>query len=325
MTAVLAPALLVVLLLGSALGGPRLLRRAAPALARTPRLATTMLTASTIVWLLAFMALGPTLAWATSGPSMLTGRPAEVCRRCIDAAAPFTGSTVEAMVPPALLLAVPVVGASVVVGAVVRLTMRRRRAVRATAQSVAAVARPLRLAGHQVQVVADPQPAAFALPRRQGGIVISEGAVRNLDAVELDAVLAHENAHLRQRHHAVGTLVQGMAQPFRWVPLVRAAADAIPHYFEIAADDAARRRAGTPALASALLKLSEPRPTRTTTGLLHDADHLLHAAGPDRIHHLVNPDPAPTGTGASLASLLNLTVLGVVGTSVFTVFIIGCA
>lgn len=66
-------------------------------------------------------------------------------------------------------------------------------------------------------------------------------------------MLAHEHAHLHHRHHLISALVEAIAAYLRWVPLIRAAADALPHYLEIAADDQARREAGTPALVSALV------------------------------------------------------------------------
>lgn len=324
MTPVLAPALLVLLLLASALSGPWLLRRAAPALARTPRLAAGMLIASITLWLLALLALGPMLAWIASGPSLLTGRQAEVCQRCLDAN-PFTGTTVDTILPPVLLLALPVFGALFVAGVILRHAVRRHRAIRATGKNLAEVATEVRLAGYRVLLVPDSVPAAFALPRGRGGIVVSDGALGGLDDSELAAVLAHEHAHLRQHHHLVRTLVEGFARPLRWVPLVTAATDAVPHYLEIAADDAARRHAGTPALAGALLKLGERQTTSYTTSAQHTAGHILHAAGPDRIHHLVAPARTRTGAGASLASFLNMTTLGVVGVTIFTAVITGCA
>ncbi|UUZ43529.1 hypothetical protein LP422_10915 [Janibacter limosus] len=50
-------------------------------------------------------------------------------------------------------------------------------------------------------------------------------------------MLAHEHAHLHQRHHLITALVDSIAAYLRWVPLIRAVADALPHYPEIAADD----------------------------------------------------------------------------------------
>lgn len=54
--------------------------------------------------------------------------------------------------------------------------------------------------GGRIAVVAHASPAAYCLPGRRDRIVLSQGAVDQLDDAQLDAVLAHEHAHLRQRH-----------------------------------------------------------------------------------------------------------------------------
>src|SRR5699024_12648432 len=114
-----------------------------------------------------------------------------------------------------------------------------------------------------------------------------------LDEQELRAVLAHEAAHLKQRHHLVLALLHGVIVPLRWIPLVAAIADAVPHYLEMAADNAARSEVGTPALASALLKLGEkPKVAEHFQGpadTLAEAAVTLHAAGADRIRQLDAP------------------------------------
>src|SRR5699024_1947254 len=76
---------------------------------------------------------------------------------------------------------------------------------------------------------------------------------------------------------------------------------ALGHYLEIAADDAARRDAGTTALASALLVLGQkghPAACRPGPG------GALHALGPDRIPHRVEPGKGRAGVAAVTASAL---------------------
>jgi predicted Zn-dependent protease len=51
-----------------------------------------------------------------------------------------------------------------------------------------------------VHVVDDPRPYALTLPGRAGRIVVSSGLADLLDGPELEAVLAHEQAHSRHRH-----------------------------------------------------------------------------------------------------------------------------
>src|SRR5699024_4957553 len=92
MTALWLATLLVVFLLLAGMWGPRLLRRAAPALAQVPRLAITLLVGSAALWLLAALAVGPVLAWGSNGPSLLGGSAGAVCRRCLASADPFEGT-----------------------------------------------------------------------------------------------------------------------------------------------------------------------------------------------------------------------------------------
>lgn len=64
-----------------------------------------------------------------------------------------------------------------------------------------------------VQLVHSAQPVAFAQPGRQGGIVVSSTMLRALRPTERQALLAHEQAHLRHRHDRyllVATLARGL-------------------------------------------------------------------------------------------------------------------
>ena len=109
---------------------------------------------------------------------------------------------------------------------------------------------------------------------------------------------------LRQRHHLILGLFQGAIAPLRWVPLIAAINSAVPHYLEMAADNTARSRTSTPVLASALLKLGE----RSGPGVAHDACGAiaLHAAGIDRIRHLVAPPNGKHGL-ASISTMVPVT------------------
>lgn len=56
-------------------------------------------------------------------------------------------------------------------------------------------------AGGDLAVVDDPVPAAYAVLGMPGRVVVSSGMLRLLDGPERRALLAHERAHLRHRHH----------------------------------------------------------------------------------------------------------------------------
>jgi hypothetical protein len=55
--------------------------------------------------------------------------------------------------------------------------------------------------GAELAVIDDDAPTAFALPGKPGRIVASRGMLRCLGDDEREALLAHERAHLRARHH----------------------------------------------------------------------------------------------------------------------------
>lgn len=300
-------------LLVPAIVGPRIIRGAAPVLMRAPRVAVGVLAGSVVLWAFAALAIGPLLAWVVTGPELLPADATAVCSRCLAAADPFGLERVHTVVPVALLLAVPV-AASLAHAAGAAAEMRRRR--RGTLRTAARFRRdsaPARLHGYSVRLIDREHPFALTLPRRHGGIMISTGAIDLLAGEELAAVLAHEHAHLQQRHHLVSALVAALTTGLRWVPLFAAADDALGHYLEIAADDAARREAGTPALAGALLTLGQYG-RHPEHGV--EADGVLHALGPDRIRHLVHPTSVASGLTSAVASAFCLTSLALMAATV---------
>lgn len=217
------------------------------------------------------------------------------------------------MLPAALLLALPAVLTLALAVGTLRQLARRASRSRHAARALLHGARPQRLYGYDVSLVEAEHPFALAFPARHGGIVLSTAAVRSLDADELAAVLAHESAHLHQRHHLISAAVESVAAYLRWVPLVRAATDALPHHLEIAADDRARRSAGTPALVAALLKLGE----RSHPSVPQDVGPVaLHAAGPERIRALVRPSAGLSGALPAVAITAYVVALAVVSATV---------
>ncbi len=55
--------------------------------------------------------------------------------------------------------------------------------------------------GGELHVLDTAQASALAVPGRHGRIVVTSGLLRRLDAPQRRALLAHERAHLRHRHH----------------------------------------------------------------------------------------------------------------------------
>lgn len=300
MTAVLVVALLGVVLLAAAFGGPWLLRQAAPALATVPRFAAISVSATALIWIAALLALGPVVAWISRGPAWLPADAAAVCGQCLAAATPFSDSLVSVAIPPLLPLLLPLIGGGLVAVGLWHEFSLLRQARRRIVERLGDANREVTMLGYRVSVVDDDGCFAFSLPRGTGGIVLSRGAASSLSPGELAAVLHHEEAHLRQRHHLLLALLNGATHFFRRVPLIQAARDAAPHYLEIAADHAAKRETGTTALASALLKLGTP--TRIIGEASHPRSAVLHAAGSERVRLLIGEPRPPESIALAIAA-----------------------
>jgi len=107
-----------------------------------------------------------------------------------------------------------------------------------------------------VVVLDHEEPAAYCLPGRHRRTVITTGTLRTLDGDQLDAVLAHEQAHQDERHGAVLAWAQTLARAFPRVPLFRTAEAEIARLVEMRADDVAAARSGRLTTAAALLAVA---------------------------------------------------------------------
>lgn len=107
-------------------------------------------------------------------------------------------------------------------------------------------------------LVHDPLPRAYCLPGRGEDIVVSVGGLERLTRRELQAVLAHERAHLRGRHHLLTTWARLLDRAFPGVPLLAAASVEISELVEWVADDHAAREVSPNALAHALGRMAVP-------------------------------------------------------------------
>lgn len=155
-----------------------------------------------------------------------------------------------------------------------------------------------------------PQLAAYCVP--PGIIVVTAGALDLLAPAQLDAVLAHERAHLAGRHHLVTAVTRGLAATFPGVPLFAHGKEEIARLAEMAADDVAARRAGRRPLVEALLAFGTGTPVRSPA--LAVAGYAVAA----RVDRLLTParqgskTRTAIGLGVVLAVLPALSVLVVV-------------
>lgn len=313
-------ALLVLVL---AWAGPFLIRAAAPVLMRIPRLAVFGLLSLPLLCVAVVSALSLMAAWLLKGPDVLPMPLGDVCRRCLVAASPFGGTRIETLVPVVLFLLLPlgITLGFLAYGAIT--ARRRRRANAATARMLDEDSTLAEVAGRTVRTVTDDRLLAFSLPRRYGGVVISEQLRTQLEPGELTAVLEHERAHVAQGHHAIMAFVDTVIRPLRLIPLFAEVAASVPLYLEIAADDRARKTAGIPALAGALLKIG----SMGARGHLGGA-FALNVSGPDRIRQLVAPTKVSPGllpTAALTSVLVGFSALfaSVMG-AYATVILTGC-
>lgn len=133
-----------------------------------------------------------------------------------------------------------------------RRTLRQRRRHHEALQFVVRASSEL----EDVCVLDHPIPVAYCVPARNRPIVVSSGALDQLADGELQAVLAHERAHLRHRHHVLLTVVDALASALAWLPTFRAARRHLPLLLEMAADETAAHRCGRRTVAMALRKLA---------------------------------------------------------------------
>jgi Zn-dependent protease with chaperone function len=140
------------------------------------------------------------------------------------------------------------------------------------------------------RVVDHPAAAAYCLPGvLRSQVVISAGALAVLDRAELAAVLAHENAHLRQRHDLVLLPFSSLKRAFPRVRLIRTYYESVALLIEMCADDQARRHSSRRELAMALLRFGAAGPAPVPAGAMA----AVEESEPDvmrRVNRLLRPD-----------------------------------
>jgi Zn-dependent protease with chaperone function len=165
------------------------------------------------------------------------------------------------VMPLLALIALAIAGAAAAAVTVLRLTrtlIRIRSRAHGHAQAVRIVGR--RTIERDVVILDAKEPAAYCVSGRPPVIVVTTAALTTLDERQLDAVVAHERAHLSGHHpHVVATL-RSLAAALPRITLITDGADQVSRLLEMCADDVAVRRHGRGALLSGLLALSGVAP-----------------------------------------------------------------
>ncbi|MEW9554473.1 M56 family metallopeptidase [Nonomuraea sp. NPDC050783] len=138
-----------------------------------------------------------------------------------------------------------------------------------------------------VRVLDHPGAAAYCVPGLRSQVVVSEGARKLLSQDELAAVLAHEAAHVRERHDLVLLPFAALRRALPWSRVVADAQAQVELLIEMAADDRARRYCSPRRLATALLRFGTAGAMPTPHGMLGVHAHNVMA----RVNRLVKPGP----------------------------------
>ncbi|UGQ57660.1 M56 family metallopeptidase [Rhodococcus pyridinivorans] len=204
---------------------------------------------STEVLFVAALAGGP-LAVATRPGSQIDHLP--VPASCVRTARD------EGLLPwlPYLETALWVVAGAVLVRIAVvvsRSYRRHRRETVAHLNLVRILGRIRRHAGGEVIWLQDTACAAYSIGGRNGTVVAGEG-LKALDPPTRRAVLDHEYAHIRGRHHVLVAISGALRTALPFVPLCRQGAPWIRVLVELAADRRAAQSCGHDAVRDALIR-----------------------------------------------------------------------
>src|SRR5262245_7152677 len=157
-------------------------------------------------------------------------------------------------------------------------------------------------------VVDYPSAAAYCLPglRSRSRIVVSVGALELLGRGELAAVLAHERAHLRERHDLVLLPFTALRRAFPRSATCTGAQRAVALLVEMLADDRALRGGPARELVSALVRFGTAGTCPAPAGALAVAEGSEGevAARVTRLLQPARPLPAVAITAVCLAAAL---------------------
>ena len=164
-----------------------------------------------------------------------------------------------------------------------------------------------------MRILQHPTPTAYCIPGRQSRVVLSQGVLDALPEEQLEAVIAHEDAHLRGRHDLLleffSVVTEAVPEPLRSPE----ALGEVRLLVEALADRAAVRRSGEVATARALLTLAGSREPEAALGVGTTAPVRLRLLADGPPHPALSllaytlrrarrdPAPGPAGDGLGMS------------------------
>ncbi|MFO7690657.1 MAG: M56 family metallopeptidase [Cryobacterium sp.] len=150
------------------------------------------------------------------------------------------------------------------------------------------------------RVIDYPAPVAYCLPGvTQSATVLSAGLLTILDTEQLRGVIAHEQAHLQQKHHLVLLAFKSWRSALPWFPIANRAQIAVALLVELLADDRARQVVDDRTLATAIVLVGSANPNGVSPVAAGDPGALsgdpVNLVAP-RVQRLVDPPAALTAT-----------------------------
>lgn len=133
----------------------------------------------------------------------------------------------------------------------------------------------------ETRVLDHNRPAAYSVPGSPPLLVITSGMRDSFATTELDAVIAHEYAHLSYRHALLALPFTSWNRALPWIPSTRAARTSVAQLVEMMADDRAKRTCDTETLAHAISLAAQP-------GHIENQDNPIRTEGA-RVARLIAP------------------------------------
>ncbi|MGY4103239.1 M56 family metallopeptidase [Nocardia sp. R16R-3T] len=208
----------------------------------------------------------------------------------------------------AVLVAVALLGIS---AHAARAMLYMRRKTIAHGRAVRMVGR--RVPGVGAVVLDSPQRQAYCVAGRPDTIVVTSAAVAALTEQQLAAVLAHEHAHLSERHGGLLRFLRGIAITLPGMRLATDGVHEIGRLLEMCADDTATRKHGREPLLGGLLAIvgaTDPLPagalSAAATAVLVRAERLVAPVG--AVHRATNRTALLAVMAATVVGLLEVAV-----------------